>query len=85
VVGLFVPPAVKNRRRLVPVEVELLNNTEGPFPTTGKMAAATVTTPVSPKLFNAILDVLNLPGTTLRLAGVAVILKSAFTVTVTIT
>jgi hypothetical protein len=67
------------------VELELLNSTEGPLPTAGETETATVTAPVSPKLFKAIFDMLDLPGTTLRLARLAVMLKSAFTLTVTTT
>jgi hypothetical protein len=67
------------------VEVELVNNTEGPFPTAGKTEKATVTTPVSPKLLKAIVETLNVPGITLKFAGLAETLKSAFTMTATIT
>ena len=60
----------------------MLNSNEGPLLITGKTETAIVTAPVSPKLLKTIFDMLKLPGTTLKLAGLAVTVKSAFTVTV---
>lgn len=86
-VAVPVPPTVSVIMRLVPVEVELLSNSEGPLGTMGEIVAVTFTFPAKPTmLVRVILEVPDEPAWIVNEVGLAAIVKSGIAiVTVTVT
>jgi len=80
--ALFVPPNDRVTTMLGPVNVEFSSERDRPVPR-GETVAVTFTLPDSPKLSKAILEVEKPPATMFRLPGLALIRKSAVTVTPT--